>query len=1154
MIRKDEPMNPSIDRKRSEPAILKSEIRNLPFTLPTPLGGGNVKDPKPVLYGPQGCQGSAMGRAVSRQLSAFSAAAIRGGPDIRNLPFTSPRRGDVKGPTSHITRCLVALLPSLMASLPLWAAAPALAGPPGAVGDLYVSGLSSENVVQFDGVTGAFVCEFVPSGSGGIDEAAGIAFGPNGNLFVCSRQTFNIKEFDGQTGAFIGDFTAPRLSGGGDTHNPQAGWAEHVFDLLFHPDGRLLLAVDITDAVLDYDGNTGEWFSTWAVGGAEPGGLDGPLSLASGANGNVFVTSHTETWTADPNGGFIVTRNDRVIEYHGTTGRLVRVFGADGGLTNPMGMVFRPNGNLLVASSEWFYPPQNPGGGYPIVNEVLEFDGTTGECLGAFVPDGSGLDWPGGMTWGPNGNLFVVSIKTNSVLEFDGQTGAVIGTFATSGLLSNAWGLAFKPPPPDPLPTPTISGLSVAQHDACDPLTGVTVTGVNLDPDETTVMLRDPNEPLGTGGLVRTYVGVVTAHSGDGTWLTVDFDLDGGARMAGGLWDVEVVNPDGQMDALPSAIDIAPCYTAGEENLFVLGYRHRGSRTTHGLFEFDGATGDLISMMIEDKTPDGDDLNSSQGFAFALDGNLLITAGDSGASDYSVLLYDGITGRKLGTFIPAGTGGMLPPRKLTFGPNGNLFVLHQSCPASGVLEFDGLTGAFVWDFVPVGSCGMTCGADMEFGPGGDLYVTHGDTVFVFDGQTGACVGGAPLAVPPPDPLISIWPLEFSPHDANLVLPWWGNSGFGRITVHDPETGNLLATPIPPPAGGIAQANASDFGPNGHLFVSGYSHIFEYDLLAEETLGIFATLTNPSGVGAQNEIIFALRPGDADGDWDVDAADAAAFAACFTGSGVMPDNYNCLTFDFDRDADVDCDDWWAFRTDAWTAAEPAPPFAPCGDPGDPLAGDLDADGDADLDDFILLADCLAGPQIPPPGGCPPEADLDTDGDMDLEDYAAFQIAYTGDGGPTLPGAACCLEDASCIEVTEPLCILFFNGVYQGDGTTCESGCPVGACCLPDGSCADGLTEMACQIAGGVHQGDGSDCSTPCPTGACCSPVDGSCSENHYGRDNPWNCNRKFTGGIYAGLWANLRCIEGESKRGGGDGTAPRLSIKRVETPVSIQAIE
>jgi hypothetical protein len=57
----------------------------------------------------------------------------------------------------------------------------------------------------------------------------------------------------------------------------------------------------------------------------------------------------------------------------------------------------------------------------------------------------------------------------------------------------------------------------------------------------------------------------------------------------------------------------------------------------------------------------------------------------------------------------------------------------------------------------------------------------------------------------------------------------------------------------------------------------------------------------------------------------------------------------------------------------------------------IAGDLDFDGDVDLDDYAAIADCLAGADVQLPFGCA-GADLDLDDDVDIHDFAAFGLVF------------------------------------------------------------------------------------------------------------------------------------------------------------------
>ena len=59
---------------------------------------------------------------------------------------------------------------------------------------------------------------FVTPGSGGLDNPFDLVFGPDGNLYVGSTSNNNVLRFNGTTGAFIDTFV-PSGSGGLTTAN-----------------------------------------------------------------------------------------------------------------------------------------------------------------------------------------------------------------------------------------------------------------------------------------------------------------------------------------------------------------------------------------------------------------------------------------------------------------------------------------------------------------------------------------------------------------------------------------------------------------------------------------------------------------------------------------------------------------------------------------------------------------------------------------------------------------------------------------------------------------------------------------------------------------------------------------------------------------------
>src|SRR3712207_4476954 len=136
--------------------------------------------------------------------------------------------------------------------------------------------------------------------------------------------------------------------------------------------------------------------AAWAV---IPAAFAGP----AGAADDLFVSSFSGL---------------EVRQFDGTTGAY-KGSPAQAILDGPHGIAFLPDGDLLVAAG----------------HGVLRFDARTGESEGDFVaPFSGGLGMPIGLTFGPDGNLYVSDLSVSKVLRYDGRTGAFLDTFAEGGV------------------------------------------------------------------------------------------------------------------------------------------------------------------------------------------------------------------------------------------------------------------------------------------------------------------------------------------------------------------------------------------------------------------------------------------------------------------------------------------------------------------------------------------------------------------------------------------------------------------------------------------------------------------------------------------------------------------------------------------------
>lgn len=244
---------------------------------------------------------------------------------------------------------------------------------------------------------------------------------------------------------------------------------------------------------------------------------------------------------------FVASRNsDVVIRYDGSGG-LIGTFANSGGLDNPVGVTFGPDGHLYVVSAN--------------TNQVLRYDGATGTFLGVVVGPPA-LDAPRHVNFAPDGALCVANARTNQILRFDARTGASRGVAAQHASLNGTTGFTFGPD--GDLWVGGVLSASVARFDGR--------TGV-LKGSYTSPWLQAPHD-LSFGPDGRLYV-----TNAFGANKVVRLDAANGALLDVFVADATLVNPLGL------------CWLPGGDLLVA----NQGGNEVR---RYDGRTGALVGVHV----------------------------------------------------------------------------------------------------------------------------------------------------------------------------------------------------------------------------------------------------------------------------------------------------------------------------------------------------------------------------------------------------------------------------------------------------------------------------------------------------------------------------------------------------------------------------
>ena len=454
-----------------------------------------------------------------------------------------------------------------------------------------------------------------------------IVAGPDGNVYVFVNGA-GIKRYNALTGAFVDTFIST-----GDSYN----------GIAFGPDGHLYACT--TTTVKQYDGTTGAVLNgAFITSGTSFGKL-------KWHNGDLYVSEQNAT------GGAWGTPDGSIRRYN-STGTHLGDFVAPGagGLKNPQGFDFTPDGGVLVSE---YQSASNDDLG------VLQYD-NTGTFVGVFAaappgdftPDAWSLDVAVEIVPNVRDHIEYYSIAgggspTDLVQAYDSSVSLLWSS--TDGGNNSYQMLALGPD--DRVYVSSWDGKCVHRFNR---LTGAYINS------------------FGTSGGPRP---TDITFGSDGLLYLIHADPSTGVHR---------YNPDtgAYIDHFVSASGLRGLAFGPDGNLYVC--------NLNTVMQHDGSTGALLNGSFG---VGGVNLNRMTWY----NGDLYVSdyGGGGGAGGDGLVRRYSDTGAYLGDFVLAGAGGLENPVGLAFTPDGYLLVCDYY-PQSIVRRYSAQTGAFVDNHINLG--------------------------------------------------------------------------------------------------------------------------------------------------------------------------------------------------------------------------------------------------------------------------------------------------------------------------------------------------------------------------------------------------------------------------------------------------------------------
>ncbi|MCB0705151.1 MAG: NHL repeat-containing protein [Saprospiraceae bacterium] len=253
--------------------------------------------------------------------------------------------------------------------------------------EVLVSSRGTNAVKKYD-LDGNYLGDFVASGDGGLNGTEDILFHPDGSVLVSGFNNTKIKRYDGETGAFIGDF-----SSGYNLDTPSK--------MSIGPDDLVYVTQWGTSqnkvVRFDLDGNFVDEFTST--------GVSNGLSHLWDADGNFYISAYG-------NGG------NGTIQKFDPDGNSLGTFINSTYLQGPTGIWVDSAGDMLV--EDW------------TVGKVLRYN-SQGIYQGVFL---TGMTNPEGIAFTPDGHMLIGDWGQDAVHEFDSD-GNHIGIFTSGNALTD---------------------------------------------------------------------------------------------------------------------------------------------------------------------------------------------------------------------------------------------------------------------------------------------------------------------------------------------------------------------------------------------------------------------------------------------------------------------------------------------------------------------------------------------------------------------------------------------------------------------------------------------------------------------------------------------------------------------------------------------